>query len=191
MTDPYQQRGPSQGYPPPTHGASPPAQQPPSFQQPPAAGQFQPGGGSSTVQQPEQTTRQEELGQPLSNVGEIFSNITEDVSKLVRQETELAKAEIKQSATRAGKGAGLFAGAGVAGHMALIFLSIALWWGIANMIESFGWAALIVGVLWVIAAAVMAMMGRSEMNKIKGLSRTAETASKIPDALKGNEHTNV
>lgn len=131
----------------------------------------------------------DDLGQPLGNVGQIVADITQDLSTLVRQETELAKAELKQSATRAGRGAGLFAGAGVAGHMALIFLSIALWWGIANLIESFGWAALIVGVLWVIAAAVMASMGRTEMNKIKGLPRTAETASKIPDALKGNEHT--
>ncbi|WP_106850455.1 phage holin family protein [Blastococcus sp. Marseille-P5729] len=182
MTDPQQQRGPAQGYPPPRHGASAPAQQPPSFQQD-GPGQHPSATGSTQVHQ--------DLGQPISNVGEIFSNITADISTLVRQETELAKAEIKQSATRAGKGAGLFAGAGVAGHLALIFLSIALWWGIANLIESFGWAALIVGVLWVIAAVVMAMMGRSEMNKIKGLPRTAETASRIPDALKGNEHTNV
>ena len=134
---------------------------------------------------------QEDLGQPLGNLGSIVSNITEDLSTLVRQETELAKAEIKQSASRAGKGAGLFAGAGVAAHMALLFLTIALWWGIAHLIESFGWAALIVGVLWAIAAAIMAAMGRKEMNSIKGLPKTAETASKIPDALKGNEHTNV
>lgn len=130
-------------------------------------------------------------GQPLSNVGDLLSSITEDISTLVRQETELAKAELKQSATRAGKGAGLFAGAGVAAHMALLFLSIALWWGIANLIDSFGWAALIVGVLWAIDAAVMAAMGRKEMKSIKGMPRTAETASKIPDALKGNEHSNV
>ena len=165
------------GYPPP-----PPAPAPPER---PVAATAEPTVGAHAHQRP-----QENLGQPLANVGQLVANITEDLSTLVRQETDLAKAEIRQSAARAGKGAGLFGGAGVAGHMALLFLSIAAWWGIAHLIESFGWAAVIVGVLWAIAAAAMAAMGRKEINSIKGLERTAETASKIPDALKGNETTN-
>ncbi|WP_153506381.1 phage holin family protein [Cumulibacter manganitolerans] len=148
-----------------------------------------PTGLSAGASRIDRADRADDLGQPLSDIGRIVGNITEDLSALVRQETELAKAEIKQSASRAGKGAGLFAGGGVAAHMALLFLSIALWWGIANLIESFGWAALIVGVLWAIAAAVMAAMGRKEMTKIRGLQRTTETAARIPDALKGNETT--
>lgn len=182
-------RQPAADPPPPQPQTPPPYGEAPRHTAAPVAQPDQPHlrttGGAQAHQRPE-----EDLGQPLSNIGQIVSNITEDLSTLVRQETELAKAEIRQSATRAGKGAGLFGGAGVAGHMALLFLSIAAWWGIAHLIESFGWAAVIVGVLWAIAAAVMAAMGRKEINGIKGLERTAETASKIPDALKGNETTN-
>ena len=47
------------------------------------------------------------------SVGEAFSEVAADLSTLMRQEVELAKAELRQSATRAGKGAGMLAGAGV------------------------------------------------------------------------------
>ena len=54
--------------------------------------------------------------------------MSRDVSTLMRQEVELAKAELTQSAKRAGKGAGMYGGAGVAGWFTLLFLSVALWW---------------------------------------------------------------
>jgi hypothetical protein len=47
-----------------------------------------------------------------ASVGELFSEVAEDLRTLMRQEIELAKAELRRSATRAGKGAGLLAGAG-------------------------------------------------------------------------------
>ena len=43
------------------------------------------------------------------SVGELFSDVSEDLSTLMRQEAELAKAELRQSATRVGKGAGMLA----------------------------------------------------------------------------------
>lgn len=63
------------------------------------------------------------------SIGEILSDVTTDLSVLMRQELELAKAELKQTATRAGTGAGLFGGAAVAVHMVLLFVSISIWWG--------------------------------------------------------------
>src|SRR6478672_4221787 len=48
------------------------------------------------------------------SLGELISEVTEDLSTLMRQELELAKAELQQSATRAGKGAGMLGGAAVA-----------------------------------------------------------------------------
>ncbi len=120
------------------------------------------------------------------SLGELISEVTTDLSTLMRQEVDLAKAEIQQSARRAGKSAGLFGGSAVAGHFALLFLSIALWWAIGSAI-GLGWSALVVGVLWGIAAAVLAASGRSSLKSIRGLPRTADTVKKIPDALKGNE----
>lgn len=122
----------------------------------------------------------------LSNVGEIFADISRDLSTLIRQETELAKAELRESATRAGKGAGMLGGAGVAGHFVLLFLSIAVWWGLGNGIGR-AWSALVVAVIWAVIAAVLASIGRREIKQVKGIPQTTETAREIPDALKGNE----
>jgi hypothetical protein len=123
---------------------------------------------------------------PLSSVGEIFADISRDFSTLMRQEVALAKAEVTQSASQAGKGAGMLGGAGVAGHFVLLFLSIALWWGLGNEIGR-GWSALVVAVLWAIVAAVLAAMGRKEVKQIRGVPQTTATAKEIPNALKGNE----
>jgi len=120
------------------------------------------------------------------SIGEILSDVTTDLSTLMRQELELAKAELKQTATRAGTGAGMFGGAAVAGHMVLIFLSLALWWGLGNLI-GLGWSALIVAVIWAIVGAVLAVTGRGQLARSCGVPATTDTVSKIPDALKGNE----
>jgi hypothetical protein len=122
----------------------------------------------------------------LSNVGDIFADISRDLSTLIRQETELAKAEVRQSATRAGTGAGMLGGAGVAGHFVLLFLSIALWWGLGSSIGR-GWSAVVVAVIWAVIAAVLAAMGRAKLKQVKGIPQTTATAREIPDALKGNE----
>ena len=122
----------------------------------------------------------------LSNVGEIFADISRDLSTLIRQETELAKAELRDSATKAGKGAGMFGGAAMAGHFVLLFLSVTLWWGLGNQIGR-AWSALVVAVVWAVIAAVLASVGRREMKQVKGIPQTTETAREIPDALKGTE----
>ena len=66
------------------------------------------------------------------SLGDLISEVTTDLSTLMRQELELAKAELQQTATRAGKGAGMLGGAAVAGYFVLLFVSIALWWAIGT-----------------------------------------------------------
>ena len=51
----------------------------------------------------------------------------------------------------------------------------------------YGWSALIVAAIWLVIAAVLAVLGRSEFKAIKGVPQTADTVKKIPDAVKGNE----
>ena len=120
------------------------------------------------------------------SLGDLISEVTEDLSTLMRQELELAKAELQQSATRAGKGAGMLGGAAVAGYFVLLFASIALWWAIGAG-TGLGWSAVIVAVIWGIIAAVLAAAGRRSLRSVRGLPKTADTVKKIPDALKGNE----
>ncbi|SDS77648.1 Putative Holin-X, holin superfamily III [Pseudarthrobacter equi] len=121
-----------------------------------------------------------------ASLGELLGDVTRDLSTLMRQEVDLAKAELKQSATRAGKGGGMLAGAGVAGHFVLLFLSLALMFGLGALMP-LGWAAVIVAVIWAIAAAVLASIGRKNLKEIKGLPQTGETLAEIPPTLKPGE----
>ena len=121
-----------------------------------------------------------------TSLGDLLCEVTRDVSVLMRQEVELAKAEVRQSATRAGKGAGMLGGAGYAGHLTVLFLSFAAWWGLGHVID-IAWAAVIIAVVWAIVAAVLFVLGRNEMKAIKGAPETVDTLKQIPDALKRNE----
>lgn len=124
-----------------------------------------------------------------ASMGELFGAVTRDLSTLIRQEVELAKAEATQSAKNAGRGVGMFGGAGVAVHLALVFISLALWWALGDPV-GLGWSGVIVAVLWAIVAAVLAARGRAEMKRVSGLPRTADTVKKIPHALQGHEEEN-
>ena len=121
-----------------------------------------------------------------TSLGDLLGEVTRDLSTLMRQELELAKAELRQSAARAGMGAGLLGGAGYAAIMAVLFLSIALWWGLGYLVGN-GWSGLIVAGLWALIGLVLYLMGRKELKTVKGAPRTVDSLKKIPDTLKRNE----
>ncbi|MFP3671070.1 phage holin family protein, partial [Priestia sp. SIMBA_032] len=79
--------------------------------------------------------------------------------------------EIRQTATRAGKGAGLLGGAGYAGLMAVFFLSIALWWALGYLVGN-AWSGVIVAVIWAIVALVLYLVGRKQLETVKGAPQT-------------------
>ncbi|MBY3552576.1 phage holin family protein [Modestobacter lapidis] len=138
-----------------------------------------------------------------TSVGGLIGEVTRDLSTLMRQELELAKAEVRAEATKAtdevkaqaskaGKGAGMLGGAGFAGYMGVLFLSIALWWALSHLVGH-SWSALIVAAVWLIIAAVLFSMGRKKLKQIDftGLKqvnpkpeRTVETLQQVPGALK-------
>jgi hypothetical protein len=120
------------------------------------------------------------------SLGELISEVTADLSTLMRQELELAKAEVQQSAARAGKGAGMLGGAGLAGYFVLLFASIALWWAIGSA-TGLGWSAVVVAVIWGVIGAVLYAAGRNSLKSVRGIPNTADTVKRIPEALKGNE----
>ncbi|MGL4173643.1 MAG: phage holin family protein [Actinomycetota bacterium] len=123
------------------------------------------------------------------SIGQLMSDIGQDLSTLVHQELDLAKAEARKSATQAGRGAGLLAGAATAMQLALVFFSIAAWWAIGTEIGR-GWAALIVAATWAALAGGFAFLGKKEMTAMRGLKSTSETVGKIPAALQGREERN-
>jgi hypothetical protein len=124
----------------------------------------------------------------MSSIGGLISDISADLATLLHQEVALAKAEARESAAKAGKGAGLLGGAGAAAAYAVLFLSIGLWWWLGDLLDSLGWSAVIVALLWAVIAAVLGSMGRSRIKEVQGMSRTVDSAKRVPDALKGNEN---
>jgi hypothetical protein len=118
-----------------------------------------------------------------TSLGELLGEVSRDLSTLFRQEVELAKAELKDTATRTGRGAGLMGGAGIAGHLAIVFISLAIWWALGNLV-GLGWSAVIVAVIWAIVAFVLLSMGRRELKAVQGMPKTAESLKKIPETIK-------
>lgn len=139
------------------------------------------------------------------SLGEMFKSLSTNLSTLIQQEIALAKAEAtqtvqeaKQSAADAGKGAGMLAGAGVAGHFVLLFLSIALMWGLSNLV-GLVWSSVIVAVIWAVITGILAALGKKNLNKGKRemtdatqdpLPLTRETVTEIPDTVKPSKKEN-
>lgn len=120
------------------------------------------------------------------SLGDLIGEVTEDLSTLMRQELALAKAELRESASSAGKGAGMLGGAGYAAAMAVFFLSLGLWAALAPLVGG-GWAGVIVAVLWAIIGLVLYLAGRAQMKKVKGAPETVKSLQKIPETFKRNE----
>jgi uncharacterized membrane protein YqjE len=109
------------------------------------------------------------------SLGEIVGRLTSDFSQLMRAEIALAKAEAKEEVRDAGKGVGMLAGAGYSGHLLVLFLSLALMF-LLDVWLPIGWAALIVGVLWGIVAAVLYSSGRKNLQRATPpMTETVET----------------
>ena len=109
------------------------------------------------------------------SLGDIVGDVAEDLSTLVKQELELARTELKQEAAKAGKGAGMLGGAGLAALLFLVFLSLTLTFLLDNWMP-LELAALIVTAVWAAVAAVLAARGRSELKRTNPqLPKTQQT----------------
>ena len=110
------------------------------------------------------------------SLGELVAAASADISTLMRKEVELAKVEIKREVVNAGKGAGAFGAAGFAGLLGLLFLSIALAYGISKIVgDHVGVGFLVVGLLYLVVAAVAALIGKKSLKKVGKPERTLET----------------
>jgi ABC-type antimicrobial peptide transport system permease subunit len=118
------------------------------------------------------------------SIGQLIGDVSDDLSRLFRQEVELAKAEVRAEASKAGKAAGMLGGAGVAAHMAALLLSLAVMFALGAAMP-LGWAALIVTVVWALAAAVLYSSGRAKMRTLSPVpKRTVETLKEDAQWLK-------
>jgi uncharacterized membrane protein YqjE len=98
------------------------------------------------------------------SLGQVVSDLSTDLSTLMKQEVQLAKVELKEEVSKVGKGAGMLGGAGFAGWFVLLFLSLALTFLLDNWLP-IEVGALITAVVWGIVAAVLAVIGRKELQE--------------------------
>jgi uncharacterized membrane protein YqjE len=98
------------------------------------------------------------------SIGDLLKRLSQDTSTLVRQEMALARAELTEQGKRAGAGAGMLGGAGVAGVLTLGALTATVI-GVLDTGMAFWLAALIVTVVWAAIAGVLALQGRSKIKE--------------------------
>lgn len=99
------------------------------------------------------------------SLGDLISDISNDLSQLVRNEIDLAKAELKQESVKAGKAGAMLAGAGYAGHIVVLFVSLTALFALDDAMD-LAWAALIVTAVWAVAAAVLYVNGRKRLRAV-------------------------
>jgi uncharacterized membrane protein YqjE len=108
------------------------------------------------------TSDQNELRE--RSTGDLLKELSDHTTTLVKQEIDLAKAELSDKGKKAGKGAGMFGGAGLFG----VFSFAALTTCIIAALESplnLWLAALIVAVVYAVIAGVLALQGRNKIQE--------------------------
>src|SRR6188508_883830 len=96
---------------------------------------------------------------------DLVQDLSRQTSTLIRQEMRLAQAELTEKGRHAGKGAGMFGGAGLVALYGVGALIAAAIIGLATVIEP--WiAAAAVGVLLLVVAGILALTGKKELDEM-------------------------
>jgi len=118
------------------------------------------------------------------SLGQIFASITEDISALIRGEIALAKAEVRQSAQQAARGAGLIGAALFLATLAFLFLLVAAAYGIVAAGLPVWAGFLIVAGLLLLITAILAAIAVSHFKKVKGPERAQHQREATREVLK-------
>lgn len=122
------------------------------------------------------------------SVGELMTRLSEQTSRLVRDELALAQIELRDTAKKAGKGAGLLSAAGV---LALFGLGAAIATAIIALALVLPWwasALIVTGVLF-LAAGIAALVGRREVQQVSPTpERTVENVKQDIDEVREARH---
>jgi hypothetical protein len=128
----------------------------------------------------------------MPELGEIITNLKQDLPALVKDNIALAQSEMKPAAKHAGIGGGMFGGAGYLALHAVSMLVIAGGFGFSLMYASLlGWGPLLsaavgfasMAVLLLIIVAVLALLGKAQIGKIKKPEATIEEAKATQQAI--------
>jgi hypothetical protein len=98
------------------------------------------------------------------STGELLKQLSDHTTTLVKQEIDLAKAELSEKGKKAGKGAGMFGGAGLLGVFAFAALTTCIIAALESPLNL--WlAALIVAIVYAAVAGVLALQGRKKVQE--------------------------
>jgi uncharacterized membrane protein len=100
-----------------------------------------------------------------ASLAALVGQASKELSTLFRKEVELAKAELSGEIAQAGKGAGMFGGAGVVALYGVGFAMLAGMFGLGALMP-LGWAALIVAGACLLVAGLLALTGKRAMRKV-------------------------
>jgi Putative Actinobacterial Holin-X, holin superfamily III len=98
------------------------------------------------------------------SMADLVKRASEQISVLVRDELALAKAEVTRKASHAGLGVGLFGGAGLVSLYGVFGVLTGIVLLLARVMPAWG-AALLVGVVLLIVAGLLALVGRSQVRQ--------------------------
>jgi len=128
------------------------------------------------------TGQQDEMERTL---GQLAADAIHDISSMMRSEIELAKAEIGADAKRTGLGAATFVVAGVFAFLALILLLISAAYGLVAAGLAPWLSFLIVAGVLLVLGAVLTLVGKSSIGKLKGKpERTIKSAQDTIAAIR-------
>jgi uncharacterized membrane protein YqjE len=119
--------------------------------------------------------------------GTIVKELTEDITTLFRGEIALLKLEVKDTVAKLGGGIGLFAGALFVGLFGLAFLFVTIMLVLVRLGVPAWLSALIVTVALLVAAGVMALMGKKKFAAVQFVpSKSIESIKTDIDAIKAD-----
>ena len=118
-------------------------------------------------------------------LGALVASASRDVSALVRDEIELLKTEVTDDVKHAAVSVGMFAVAAVVGVLASIVLSFALAYGLDAAWLSTWLAFLVVGVLYLLLAGLLALIGLRQVKRVKAPTQAVESTKQTVAVLKG------
>ena len=115
----------------------------------------------------------------------LISDALTHVTGLIRKEVDLARAEVSENVSRGVTAIGLVAGGVVVILVALNVLSAAIVAGLTELGLEAGWAALIVGVVYLVVAFILVRVGTSQLKAVNiAPTRTAESVRRDAKAMK-------
>lgn len=125
--------------------------------------------------------------EPAVAPAHLVASIKADLTGLVTDHVDLAKLEMQDSAKQGGIGAGLLAAAVGLVLLGGVLLSFALAYGIATL---FGWHTwtgfVIVGVLYLLLAGMLGLLGRTKLQSISPPERTVASIKRTLASLQGS-----